>query len=242
MRLCGFAMAFTAALAAVPAAAQTATAVRKVIAATTLPSVTNEPLHFSVLSLALAPGQKIGVSGTNSVLYQLSGSTDVAGLGEVRALDAGEGALIARGVTAQLTARGGPARVLQFRLAPAADLDLPGSAAGQELFRTKAPIPDLKSGKYDLNLTQVTFPARMPSNAPHFRSGAALYYVVSGTGANTVDGSTKARGPGDLVYEPHGLVHQWGNPGTEPLTFVTLNINEEGVAAVLPAAPAADRK
>ena len=35
-----------------------------------------------------------------------------------------------------------------------------------------------------------------------------------------------------------GLVHQWGNPGNEPLTFLAFNINPEGVAAVLPAAPA----
>jgi hypothetical protein len=33
-------------------------------------------------------------------------------------------------------------------------------------------------------------------------------------------------------------VHQWGNPGNEPLTFVSFNINQEGVAAVLPGTPA----
>ncbi len=107
----------------------------------------------------------------------------------------------------------------------------------KELYRTAAPIPDLKSGPHDLNLTQVTFPAGMPSNAPHYRSGAALYYIVSGTGANTVGGKTEAKGPGSLIYEPYGLVHQWGNPGSEPLTFVSFNINQEGVAAVLPGAP-----
>jgi len=107
----------------------------------------------------------------------------------------------------------------------------------KELYRTAAPIPDLKSGPYDLNLTQVTFPAGMPSNAPHYRSGGALYYIVSGTGANTVGGKTEAKGPGSLIYEPYGLVHQWGNPGNEPLTFVSFNINQEGVAAVLPGTP-----
>jgi hypothetical protein len=34
------------------------------------------------------------------------------------------------------------------------------------------------------------------------------------------------------------LVHQWGNPGNEPLIFAAFNINPEGVAAVLPGAPA----
>jgi quercetin dioxygenase-like cupin family protein len=101
-----------------------------------------------------------------------------------------------------------------------------------------APIPDLKPGGYDLNLTRVTFPAHMPSNPPHHRSGAALYYIISGTGANTVDGKTEAKGPGSLIYEPFGLVHQWGNPGDEPLTFLAFNINPDGVGAVLPGAPA----
>ena len=107
-----------------------------------------------------------------------------------------------------------------------------------ELYRTADPIPDLKPGGYDLNLTRVTFPAQMPSNPPHHRSGAALYFIVSGTGANTVDGKTEARGPGSLIYEPYALVHQWGNPGNEPLIFLAFNISPEGEAAVLPGAPA----
>jgi mannose-6-phosphate isomerase-like protein (cupin superfamily) len=78
----------------------------------------------------------------------------------------------------------------------------------------------------------------MSSNAPHHRSGAALYYIISGTGANTVEGKLEAKTPGSLIYEPFGLVHQWGNPGAAPLTFLAFNINPEGVAAVLPGAPA----
>jgi len=108
----------------------------------------------------------------------------------------------------------------------------------KELYRTAAPIPDLTSGGYDLNLTQVTFPAQMPSNPPHHRSGAALYFIISGIGANTVDGNTQARGPGSLIYEPYALVHQWGNPSAEPLIFLAFNINPEGVTAVLPGTPA----
>jgi mannose-6-phosphate isomerase-like protein (cupin superfamily) len=228
---------------AVSAAAQTppTTTVRKVVAATKLPAVTNVPLYFKVQSIALSPGEKASVSGTNSVLYQLSGSSDVSGAGGAKTLGAGDGLLIAAGTTTELKAiSGAPSVVLQFLLSTASDLDGPtatGPAAVKELYRTAGPIPDLKSGPYDLNLTQVTFPAGMPSNAPHHRSGAALYYIVSGTGANTVDGKTTPKGPGSLVYEPYGLVHQWGNPGNEPLTFVTFNMNQEGVAAVLPGVP-----
>jgi mannose-6-phosphate isomerase-like protein (cupin superfamily) len=245
MRLTTFALAFTVAVVAVSAAAQTTSSptaiVRKVIAATKLPSVTDEPLHFKVLSVTLSPGEKISVSGANSILYQLSGSTGVSGLGEIKALNAGDGTLIAGGATAELTATGGvPARLLHFVLSPARDLDHPamtGASTVRELYRTAEPIPELKSGRYDLNLTQVTFPAQMPSNPPHHRSGAALYYIVSGTGANTVGGKTEAKEPGALIYEPYGLVHQWGNPGNEPLTFVTFNMNQEGVPAVLPGTP-----
>jgi uncharacterized RmlC-like cupin family protein len=73
-------------------------------------------------------------------------------------------------------------------------------------------------------LTRVTFPPQMPSNPPHHRSGAALHYILSGTVANTRDGKREARGPGSLVYEPFGLVHQWGNAGDASLTFLAFNI------------------
>ena len=119
---------------------------------------------------------------------------------------------------------------------PAAALDKPVEsepASVTELFRTPAAIPDLRPGVYDINLTRVTFPPQMPANPPHHRSGAALYYVVSGTGATTVAASTTPKGAGSLIYEPSSLVHQWGNPGTEPWTFLAFNINPEGVPAVV---------
>jgi mannose-6-phosphate isomerase-like protein (cupin superfamily) len=90
------------------------------------------------------------------------------------------------------------------------------SKANGILYRTPASIPDLRPGGYDLNLTRVTFPAGMPSNAPHHRSGAALYYVLSGTGANTIDGKVISRTPGSFIYEPFDLVHQWGSPEASP--------------------------
>jgi quercetin dioxygenase-like cupin family protein len=229
-----------------PAAAQPAPAppaiTRTVVAATKLATVTDVPLYFKAVSVTLPPGEKSSVAAANSILYQISGSTEVSLEGETKMLNAGEGLFIAGGKPSVLKAGGGgPSSFLRFVLAPAAELDRPAEpapAAARELYRTAAPIPDLKPGGYDLNLTRVTFPAQMASNAPHHRSGAALYYIISGTGANTVDGTTVQKAPGSLIYEPHGLVHQWGNPGSEPLTFLAFNINPEGVAAVLPGAPA----
>jgi quercetin dioxygenase-like cupin family protein len=218
---------------------------RIVVAATKLPTVTDVPLHFKAVSITLQPDAKSGVSAANGILYQMSGSTEVALDGEAKTLKAGEGLFIAGGKTAALTAgSGGPSIFLHFFLVPSVDLGRPvesAPAAVRELYRTANPIPDLKPGGYDLNLTRVTFPARMPSNPPHHRSGAALYFIIAGTGANMVDGKSDARGPGSLIYEPYALVHQWGNPGDEPLIFLAFNINPEGVAAVLPGAPAKDQ-
>jgi len=215
---------------------------RTVVAATTLPTVTDVPLHFKAVSVTLQPDEKSDVSAANGILYQMSGSTEVALDGEAKMLNGGEGLFVSGGKTAALTAGSrGPSTFLHFFLVPAVDLGRPvetAPAAVRELYRTSTPILDLKPGGYDLNLTRVTFPAQMPSNPPHHRSGAALYFIISGTGANTVDGKTEARGPGSLIYEPYALVHQWGNPGNEPLIFLAFNINPKGVAAVLPGAPA----
>jgi quercetin dioxygenase-like cupin family protein len=228
------------------AAAQTTPApsaiTRTVIAATKLPTVTDVPLYFRAVGVTLPPGEKCVTSAANGILYQISGSTEVSVGGEAKVLSAGDGLFIAGGKTAALKAGSGePSTFLHFFLSPAADLDRPAETAPAvvtELYRTATSIPDLKPGSYDLNLTRVTFPPQMASNPPHHRSGAALYYIVSGTGANTVNGKTEAQGPRSLIYEPFGLVHQWGNPGDEPLTFLAFNTSPEGVAAVLPGAPA----
>jgi quercetin dioxygenase-like cupin family protein len=230
--VCAVALAASAAGQTPPAAPAAA---RTVVASTKLPMVGDTPVHFKAASVTIPSGATSSVSSTNGILYQLSGSTEVSIGGEVKTLSPGEGLFIASGNAATLKAGdGGPSTLLHFLLAP---LEVP-PAAVQELYRTVAPLPALKPGRYDLNLTRVTFPAQMPSNSPHHRSGAALYYIISGTGANTVEGKLDAKTPGSLIYEPFGLVHQWGNPGAVPLTFLAFNINPEGVAAVLPGAPA----
>jgi quercetin dioxygenase-like cupin family protein len=228
-----------------PATAQTTPAppaiTRTVVAATKLPTVVAVPLHFKALSVTIRPGEASSFSGADGILYQMSGSTEVSIDGGVKTIGAGEGLVIASGKQVSLKAGSGePSSLLHFLLVSVTDLNQPAEAAPaavKEIYRTAAPIPDLKPGSYDLNLTRVTFPARMPSNAPHHRSGAALYYIVSGTGANTVEGKTEQRAPGSLIYEPFGLVHQWGNPGDEPLTFLAFNINPDGVPAVVAEAP-----
>jgi quercetin dioxygenase-like cupin family protein len=215
---------------------------RTAVAASKLPTVTEVPLYFRVVSVTLPPGETSSLSSANGILYQMSGSTEIVADDRTSTVNPGEGSFIAAGKQVRLKAsRAVPATFVHFFLASAADLDRPAEttpATVRELYRTPTAIPSLKPGGYDLNLTRVTFPSQMPSNPPHHRSGAALYFVISGTGANTVDGKTEEKGPGSLIYEPFDLVHQWGNPGSEPFTFLAFNINPEGVAAVLPGAPA----
>src|SRR5258708_20851197 len=77
---------------------------RTVVAATKLPTITDVPLHFKAVSITLQPGEKSGVSAANGILYQMSGSTEVALDGEAKMINAGEGLFIAGGKTAALTA------------------------------------------------------------------------------------------------------------------------------------------
>src|SRR6266700_6647054 len=113
---------------------------RTVIAATKLPTVTDVPLHFKAVSVTLQPDEKSGLSAANGILYQISGSTEVALDGEAKMLNAGEGLFIAGGKTAALTAgSAAPSTFLHSFLAPAADLDRPAvsaPAAVRELYRT----------------------------------------------------------------------------------------------------------
>ena len=59
---------------------------RTVVAATKLPTVTDVPLHFKAVSITLQPDEKSGVSAANGILYQMSGSTEIALDGEAKML------------------------------------------------------------------------------------------------------------------------------------------------------------
>src|SRR5258708_27286320 len=97
------AMALRASGPAQPTAAPPAIT-RTVIAATKLPTVIDVPLHFKAVSITLQPDERSSVSAGNGILYQMSGSTEVALDCEAKMLNAGEGLFIPRGKTAALTA------------------------------------------------------------------------------------------------------------------------------------------
>jgi hypothetical protein len=51
---------------------------RTLVAAAKLPTVTDVPLHFKVVSVTLPSGEASSVSAAGGILYQISGSTEVS--------------------------------------------------------------------------------------------------------------------------------------------------------------------
>ena len=118
----------TSASAQTPSAPSTIT--RTVIAATKLPTVTDAPLHFRVVAVTIPHGEKSNASLGNSILYQLSGSTQILAGAETRTLRAAEGVFIAARTTMVLNAGNDEASsFIQFFLVPAVDLDRPAASA-----------------------------------------------------------------------------------------------------------------
>jgi quercetin dioxygenase-like cupin family protein len=233
---------------ALPALAQTqpANTVRTLLAAGHLGSVVDTPLHFRLFAVRLPAMERVRYSGPNSMLYVLSGTLTIALDGTAQTVSESAGIFIPGGSTAVFGATGTePAHFLQFILAPAADAQkspLGSPASSEELYRASEPLPGLRAGPYEFSLTRVTLPAGMPVNPPHYRSGAALYYVIAGTGAVTADGKVEPRVAGAPYFEPYSWVHQWAVPGDTPLVLLQANISQEGVPAVLPGNPTAGAK
>ena len=104
-----------------------------------------------------------------------------------------------------------------------------------ELCRTPEPLPDLQAGPYELSLARVTLPAGTPADPPYIRSGAALNYVLAGTGLITAEGRTEKRTAGMPDFEFNGHVYEWVNLGNTPLVLLQANLSQEGMPAVAPA-------
>lgn len=202
---------------------------------TTLPSVVDKPLHFKLLRVSLPAGQTAKYATADGMVFQVSGTQTIATGGQTQTLQPGQGMYLGAGVPATFQASdGAPAVFLHFLLVPATDLDKAVKAEPAkvtELYRTPEALPGLRAGPYVFDLTHLKFPPKTPRNDPHYRTGGALYYVISGTGEFTAGGRTEPMSAESVIYEPHGLVHQWGNPGEMPVTIVVANISPQGVAA-----------
>jgi quercetin dioxygenase-like cupin family protein len=216
--------------------------VRAVLGSTPLASVADAPRYFKLVRVHLPATQAATYNGPVGFVLVLEGALEVTSAADQRSVAKSDGVLVAKDKsTIFKSAPGNPAEFLHFVLATAGELNAPMEsppAVVKELYRTASPIPGLKSGPYEFTLVRVAFPPRFPINPPHHRSAAALYYIFSGTGMFTADGKTEPRPAGVAHYEPYDLVHQWANPGDEPLVIIQANINQEGVPAVVFVQPA----
>jgi len=221
------------------AQSQPASTARMSLAAGRLASVVDIPLFFRLYRVSLPAGQRSSYGGSTAMLYSLSGAPTIDIDGTVQSLAEGTGAFIPAGKAATVGASASePTNLLLFVLTPRPNqrkplLDRP--AVTTELYRTPEPLLGLQAGPYELSLTRVTLPAGMPADPPHFRSGAALNYVLAGTGLFTAEGKTEPRTAGMPDFEPYGLVHQWANPGDAPFVLLQANLSQEGIPAELPA-------
>jgi len=218
---------------------QPASTVRTLLAAGRLGSVVDTPLNYRLLSVRLSATQRVSYSGPNAMVYAPSGGLGFDLDSNAQPLAEGAGAFIPAGRAATFSASGPePANFLLFVLSPAADVEKPllgSSAVVDELYRSPQPLPGLQAGPYEFSLIRVALPSGMPANPPHYRSGAALYYIASGSGTFTADGKSEPRPAGLAHFERAGWVHQWANPGATPLVLIQANISQEGAPAVIAA-------
>ena len=231
---------FAAGAGAQPASSQSGPGggvLRAVLASGALPSVVDAPRYFKVLRVSVPARQATTYNGAVGFVFALSGSLEVTSGASRQLLGGGDGVLIATGMNTMFKAGGSePAVFLHFVLLTADELGKPMEgrpAVVTELYKTASSIPGLKPGPYEFTLTRVTFPPRQPINPPHRRSGAAMYYILGGTGMFTTGGKTEPKPAGTIHYEPYDLVHQWANPGDASLVILQANISQEGVPAVI---------
>jgi quercetin dioxygenase-like cupin family protein len=232
---------FVCAMLAMPAVvqAQSESPAQAVLASAHLDSVIELPLFLRLYRAHLPAAQHASYQGSSAMLYALSGASAIQiGGGTAQPLAEGAGVFIAAGQDVTITATGSePAELLLFLLTARPNQGrrlLSHPAVAQELYRTGDPLPGLKAGPYEFSLVRLTFPAGLPSDPAHYRSGAALDYVLAGTGALTADGKTETGSTGMALFEGFGWVHSLANPGETPLVLLQASITREGDPATHP--------
>ena len=211
--------------------------VRQLLINAKLSSVVEVPLYFKLLQVNLGAGESSAYLGANAMIYPTSGSLIVESEGESKTAQDGDCAFVAAGKTATLRAAAGHAATfLQFILVPAAELTRAPNgkpAAVTVLYQTPEAIKELKPGPYEFTMTRVTAPPKAPAPPMHHRSGAALYYVLSGSGLLKMVDKAEPRARGSIQYEPQDFIHSWQNAGDGPMILLQANISPEGTPEIV---------
>lgn len=196
-----------------------------------------QAFQFKLVRLDLQAGKTAQWSGENGFLYVLRGVCEVEAGSERRKLEENDALFIDAISAFAVRAVGAkPAVLLHYRLVPANAPDrfvYPASVMASELYSGNETIPGLSAGPHELSLTRVSSPVGAPPPPMHQRSGAALYYLLSGKGTLHMQGKDAAHSAGDVQFEPYGFVHTWENTGAVPLIFLQANISREGVPEIL---------
>jgi hypothetical protein len=211
---------------------------QKIIATATVPDRNDTPLYFSVVAGRLEAGETRGVASGDGVYYQLSGAVDINIQGSITTLNAGDGVFVPAGTEFTLKPHDAePAPTyLKFLLLPATGFQHPAETRlEREVYRSPSPLLRVMAERNLLTLSRVEVPPESPCDPPHWRSGAALHYILSGFGAEFTETRATTKGPGSVSYEPNRLAYQWSNPGTTPLVYLLFNVNPKDEPPVLAA-------
>lgn len=208
--------------------------IRLVLASSKLPLDEN-PLHFRLVRVTIPAGQSIVYTGPQGMIYPTSGALSITIAGDRRALRDGEGAFLAGGRRATLGAGTTAAAFLHYLLVTRGELEAlfhSRPAAASDLHRTE-PIPGLKPGPHEFTLTRVTVNPKIAAPPMHHRSGAAIYFVVSGSWIMHTEDKHEPRTRGHVQFEPNTFIHTWENVGETPGALLQANVSPENVPEII---------
>jgi hypothetical protein len=165
----------------------------KIIAADTVPNHDDLQLYFSVRAGTFWSTEIDEVATADGVYYQYFGTVEILVGDAKKILYAGDGIFMSMGTRFRLKPIGiSPQRTyLQFLLSPTPQPEPANQSSGAsvEVYRSPSPVPGLTRDRNLLSLATVPVPPLSPYDPPHRRTGAALHYVVSGVGAELLDGN-----------------------------------------------------
>jgi quercetin dioxygenase-like cupin family protein len=211
--------------------------VRTILASGRLPAVESGPLYFKLVRVSVPPGQTVGYAGSDGMLYTMSGALEITWEGARRTLSAGSAVFTPASRRLSLTAGpGAPAVALHYLLGGAAEPNRAvygPPATVTELYRSREPLPNLKPGLHEFTMVRVSVEKGVPRPPMHYRSGAALYYVLAGTWTIHMEGRSEPRERGNVQLEPNGFVHTWENVGDATGVLLQANISAEGAPEII---------